>query len=86
VIGGGTMQRRVIMADEQVIGITWTPYKDLSKGPGETTLAHRTGDDLRMPMRREDAWRMANALFGQDPEEVVVEGRGARWKRSASTP
>jgi hypothetical protein len=74
------------MADKQIIGITWTPHKDLGRGPGEATLAHRVGDDLRMPMRREDAWRMANALFGQDPEEVAVEGLGARWKRSASTP
>jgi hypothetical protein len=69
------------MADSEVTGILWNPPDDEAPGPGEVTLGHRTGDDIKTPMRLEEAHRMADQFFGEGVEVVPTEGSGVLWVR-----
>ncbi len=67
-----------------VTDIEWEPPARDGDGPGEVTIEHRVVSDVSTPMKRDDARRLADRVFGDEKTEVPLSGDGVHWARTES--
>jgi hypothetical protein len=72
-------------AGEDVTDIEWEPPPNDEGGLGEVTIEHRVVGDTKAPMKRDDARRLADRVFGDDKRELPLRGEGLHWVRSGLT-
>jgi hypothetical protein len=70
---------------EDVTNIAWEPPK-VGDALGEVTIEHRVIGDVTMPMKQDDARRLANRVFGDDKKELLLRGDAVHWVRGAMHP
>jgi hypothetical protein len=67
---------------EDVTNIAWEPPK-IGDALGEVTIEHRVISDVTMPMKQDDARRLATRVFGDDKKELLLRGDAVHWVRGA---
>jgi hypothetical protein len=70
-------------AGDDVTDIEWEPPDQVGKGPGEVTIEHRVISDVKAPMTRDDAGRLADRMFGADKKELPPVWDEVHWVRRA---